>query len=177
MATTTMDRQTSAPGGPVRADVHPQGGKYLTFKLAGEEYGVEILKVREINGLMNITAVPQMPPYMKGVINLRGKVLPAIDLRMRFGLPVAEYTDQTCIIVVDVGQEIGILVDTVSEVLDIAAADIDPAPTLGVAIDTSFILGLGKVGDAVKILLDIDRVLTSDQLCAVSTAAQQTDNG
>ena len=176
MATTTMDRQTSATGGPVRSDVRQQGGKYLTFKLAGEEYGVEILKVREINGLMNITAVPQMPPYMKGVINLRGKVLPAIDLRMRFGLPVAEYTDQTCIIVVDVGQEIGILVDTVSEVLDIAADDIDQAPMLGVAVDTSFILGLGKVGDAVKILLDIDQVLSVVELnnAAVAAASAQT---
>ena len=176
MATTTMDRQTSATGGPVRSDVRQQGGKYLTFKLAGEEYGVEILKVREINGLMNITAVPQMPPYMKGVINLRGKVLPAIDLRMRFGLPVAEYTDQTCIIVVDVGQEIGILVDTVSEVLNIAAADIDPPPMLGVTVDTSFILGLGKVGDAVKILLDIDQVLSVVELnsAAVAAASAQT---
>jgi len=148
------------------------GGKYLTFKLSGEEYGVEILKVREINGLMDITAVPRMPTYMKGVINLRGKVIPVIDLRLKFGLVEAEHTDQTCIIVVDVGQEVGIIVDTVSEVLDIPSANIEPPPTMGGGVDTSFILGMGKVGEAVKILLDINQVLTTDELCNVVSVAQ-----
>jgi purine-binding chemotaxis protein CheW len=141
-----------------------QGGKYLTFSLADEEYGLEILKVREIIGIMDITAVPQMPAYVKGVINLRGKVIPVIDLRLKFGLPPAEYTDQTCIVVVDVGTLTGIIVDTVQEVLDIETAQIDPPPPLGANVDTTFILGLGKVKDEVKILLDLDKVLSTEDL-------------
>lgn len=148
--------------------------KYLTFKLAEEEYGVEILKVREIIGIMNITAVPQMPHYMKGVINLRGKVIPVVDLRMKFGLDEIEHTEQTCIIVVDVGNEIGILVDTVSEVLDIVGDNIEPPPSMGGAVDTSFILGMGKVADKVKILLDIDNVLSTHEMIDI-TSAVKTD--
>ena len=148
-----------------------KGGKYLTFKLADEEYGVEILKVREINGLMDITAVPRMPIYMKGVINLRGKVIPVVDLRLKFGFDEIEHTEQTCIIVVDVGKEIGIIVDTVSEVLDIKGENIEPPPSLGGSVDTSFILGMGKVGDEVKILLDINRVLTTEELQDVASVA------
>ncbi|MFH1418021.1 MAG: chemotaxis protein CheW [Planctomycetota bacterium] len=147
------------------------GGKYLTFKLADEEYGVEILKVREINGLMDITAVPRMPHYMKGVINLRGKVLPVVDLRLKFGLDEIEHTEQTCTIVVDVGKEIGIIVDTVCEVLDIKSDAIEPPPALGASVDTSFILGMGKVGEEVKILLDINKVLDNEEMTAVATAA------
>ena len=147
------------------------GGKYLTFKLADEEYGVEILKVREIIGLMGITAVPRMPAYMKGVINLRGKVIPVIDLRLKFGLCEIEHTEETCIIVVDVGREVGIIVDTVSEVMDVVSSAIEPPPAMGNDVDTSFILGMGKVEDAVKILLDIDKVLTGKELAAVTTAA------
>jgi len=139
------------------------GGKYLTFKLSGEEYGLEILKVREIIKIMDITAVPQMPAYVKGVVNLRGKVIPVIDLRLRFGLPEAEHTEETCIIVVNVGTEMGVVVDTVQEVLDITDQQIEPPPALGGDVDTEFILGMGKVGDRVKILLDIDRVLTGDE--------------
>jgi purine-binding chemotaxis protein CheW len=142
---------------------HAVGGKYLTFLLDREDYGVEILKVREIIGLMDITKVPQTPGFVEGVINLRGKVIPVIDLRTKFGLARAEYNDQTCIIVVDVGTMMGIIVDTVNEVHDIPAASIEPAPRFGSAVDTSFILGMGKVKDDVKILLDIDRVLTSEE--------------
>ncbi|HQL53921.1 MAG TPA: chemotaxis protein CheW, partial [Phycisphaerae bacterium] len=130
--------------------------KYLTFSLAAEEYGLEILKVREIIGIMDITAMPQMPPYVKGVINLRGKVIPVIDLRTKFGLESAEYTEQTCIVVVDVGSLVGVIVDTVQEVLDIDGTQIDPPPPLGASVDTTFIMGMGKVKDDVKILLDID---------------------
>lgn len=140
------------------------GGKYLTFQLDDEEYGVEILKVREINGLLDITKVPQTPDFVEGVINLRGKVIPVIDLRTKFGLPRAEYNEQTCIIVVDVGMMMGIIVDTVSEVNDIPSNAIEPPPNLGCSVDTDFILGMGKVKDEVKILLDIDKVLTSDEL-------------
>ena len=140
------------------------GGKYLTFLLDREDYGVEILKVREIIGLMDITKVPQTPDFVEGVINLRGKVIPVIDLRTKFGLARAEYNDQTCIIVVDVGTMMGIIVDTVNEVHDIPTASIEPAPRFGSAVDTSYILGKGKVKDDVKILLDIDRVLTNEEL-------------
>ncbi|RMF81279.1 MAG: purine-binding chemotaxis protein CheW [Planctomycetota bacterium] len=147
------------------------GGKYLTFRLATEEYGVEILKVREIIGLMEITSVPQVPEFVRGVINLRGKVIPVVDLRLKFGMPAAEYTDQTCTIVVDVGTLIGVIVDTVQEVLDIDAEQIDPPPPLGAGVDTGFILGMGKVQDEVKILLDIDKVLAPEQLAGVVDAA------
>lgn len=139
-------------------------GKYLTFVLSHEEYGLEILKVREIIGFMGITAVPQTPDYVKGVINLRGQVIPVVDLRAKFGMPAMEVTDETCIIVVEICQgdrafNTGIVVDHVQEVLDIAGQDIEEAPQFGSSVDTNFILGMGKIGDTVKILLDIDRVL------------------
>ncbi len=144
-------------------------GKYLTFALAQEEYGLEILKVREIIGYMEITAVPKTPNHVKGVINLRGQVIPVIDLRGKFGMESMEITDETCIIVVEITQEgrafnTGIIVDHVQEVLDIDGANIEDAPQFGSSVDTGFILGMGKVGDTVKILLDIDRVL-----CDVNT--------
>lgn len=149
-------------------------GKYLTFVLGDEEYGVEILKVREIIGLMEITSVPQTPDFIKGVINLRGKVIPVIDLRLKFGMEQAEYTDETCIIVVDMDQTmIGILVDTVSEVLDIPADQIEPPPSFGSKLDTDFILGMGKIKGKVKILLQIDRVLSTEEL----TRAIDTTSG
>ena len=148
------------------------GGKYLTFRLANEEYGVEILKVREIIGVMDITAVPRMPVYMKGVINLRGKVIPVVDLRLKFDLDEIAHTEETCIIVVDVGREVGIIVDTVSEVMDIKADNIDPPPAMGGAVDTTFILGMGKIGDDVKILLDIDKVMTTSELANIESVAE-----
>jgi purine-binding chemotaxis protein CheW len=163
----TTQHPTSPPTG-----ARELGGKYLTFQLGKEQFGLPILKVREINGLLDITALPQMPAFMKGVINLRGNVIPVIDLRLKFGLPEIERTEQTCIILVNVGREIGIIVDSVSEVIDIPGTMIDPPPNLGQSLDSSFMLGMGKVGDTVKILLDIDRVLTGDELHAVGTLAQ-----
>ena len=144
-------------------------GKYLTFALAHEEYGLEILKVREIIGYMDITAVPQTPHHVKGVINLRGQVIPVVDLRAKFGMDTAEVTEETCIIVVEIVQgtrnfQTGIVVDHVQEVLDIAGGDIEDAPQFGSSVDTDFILGMGKIGDTVKILLDIDKVLSGDDL-------------
>jgi purine-binding chemotaxis protein CheW len=141
-----------------------RGGKHLTFALGNEEYGLEILKVREIIGYVAITAVPRMPPHIKGVINLRGQVVSVIDLRARFGMPPAEQTDQTCIIVIEIKKEdrklsTGIIVDSVSEVLSIASESIEPSPEFGSSVETDFILGIGKVGSRVKILLDIDKVL------------------
>lgn len=141
------------------------GGKYLTFGLDREEYGLEILEVREIIGMMDITPVPRTPEFVRGVINLRGKVIPVIDLRLKFGMPAAERTEQTCIIVVDVeGVEMGIVVDRVSEVLDIAGQQIEPAPSFGVSVDTDFILGMGKQESRVTILLDIDKVLSAREI-------------
>ena len=146
-------------------------GKFLTFKLGNEEYGVEILKIRELIGIMEITRVPQTADFVQGVINLRGKVIPVIDLRAKFGLERVDYDDQTCVIVVEVGTLMGIIVDTVCEVHDIPADEIEPAPALGCEVDTSFILGMGKVGDEVKILLNIDSVLNSDELVESATAS------
>jgi purine-binding chemotaxis protein CheW len=144
-------------------------GKYLTFALGSEEYGLEILKVREIIGYMEITAVPQTPSYVKGVINLRGQVIPVVDLRAKFGMETASVTDETCIIVVEIRQQerkfsTGIVVDHVQEVLDIEGENIEAAPQFGSSVKTDFILGMGKVGDRVKILLDIDKVLGSCDL-------------
>ncbi len=149
-----------------------KAGKYLTFVLAEEEYGLEILKVREIIGMMDITAVPRTPSYVKGVINLRGKVIPVVDLRLKFEMEGAEQTAETCIIVVYVGDmEMGILVDKVSEVLDISGEDIEEAPSFGVNVDTEFILGIGKAGGKVTILLDIARVLTKEDVAVAASAA------
>jgi purine-binding chemotaxis protein CheW len=153
-------------------------GKYLTFSLAGEEYGIGILKVKEIIGMMAITRMPQAPPDMRGVINLRGKVIPVVDLRLRFGLEEGQYTEKTCIIVVEVArggskQPIGIIVDSVSEVLNIRGGDIEETPDFGSRLDTRFILGLAKLGSGVKILLDIDRVLGNPDISAQIPTEEQ----
>jgi purine-binding chemotaxis protein CheW len=144
-------------------------GKYLTFCLAEEEYGIGILKVREIIGMIPITSVPQTPHFVKGVINLRGKVIPIIDLRLKFGMPEKEYSDRTSIIVVEIRSNsgkvhIGIVVDHVSEVVPFKETDIENTPTFGTRLDTQYILGMAKVESGVKILLDIDRVLNADEL-------------
>ena len=149
-------------------------GKFLTFILGSEVYGIEILKVREIIGLMDITTVPQTPDYMKGVINLRGKVIPVIDLRLKFSMQEEEHTQETCVIVVEVNNtSIGIIVDSVSEVSEIGGGEIEDAPGFGQGIDTSFIMGLGKVKDKIIILLDIDAVLSSEELEMVEELAKE----
>jgi purine-binding chemotaxis protein CheW len=141
------------------------GGKFLTFFLAGEEYGIAILKVHEIIGMMAITGIPRTPEYVRGVINLRGKVIPIVDLRLKFRMASSDRTAETCIIVVTVRNvEIGIVVDRVSEVLNISHKDIEPAPSFGAEVNTDFILGIGKSQGKVRLLLDIDRVLTWSEL-------------
>ena len=155
-------------------------GKYLTFALAHEEYGLEILKVREIIGYMDITAVPQTPHHVKGVINLRGQVIPVIDLRAKFGMETADVTEETCIIVVEISQgdrtfNTGIVVDHVQEVLDIAGENIEEAPQFGSNVNTDFILGMGKIGETVKILLDIDKVLGGENLDDFSSMAREDE--
>jgi purine-binding chemotaxis protein CheW len=149
-------------------------GKYMTFKLADEEYGLEILKVREIIGLMEITRVPRTEAFIRGVINLRGKVIPVVDLRLKFGMPKTENTDQTVIIVVqyslhEIDFTMGILVDEVLEVMSIEAEQIEPPPSFGNAIDTEFILGIGKSEKRVIFLLDIGKVLTNDEAMGLSS--------
>jgi len=144
-------------------------GKYLTFSLKEEEYGIGILKVKEIIGMMPITPVPRTPEFVKGVINLRGKVIPVGDLRAKFGMTPIPYNDRTCIIVVEIDLEsetllIGIVVDSVSEVLNITENEIEAPPSFGTQLDTDYILGMAKTDHGVKILLNIDRVLSAAHL-------------
>lgn len=146
-----------------------RGGKYLVFHLGQEEFGIQVLKVREIMGIQDITAVPQTPHHVKGVINLRGKVIPVVDLRLKFGLPEQEYTQRTCIIVTQVRSEagpmlMGIVVDGVAEVLNLATAEIEDTPDFGDGTATPYLLGMAKVKGKVKILLEIEQVLTSQDL-------------
>lgn len=139
-----------------------RGGKFLAFFLSDEEYGIEILRVQEIIGLLPITRVPYTQNYLKGVVNLRGKVIPVIDLRLKFGMPASERTSETCIVVVHLrGIEVGLIVDRVSEVVDIRDEDVGPAPSFGNAVDTEYIYGIGKSQGRVKILLDIEKALPS----------------
>ncbi len=153
-----------------------RAGKYLTFKLGAEEYGVEILKVQEIIKMMDITRVPRVQSFVRGVINLRGKVIPVIDLRLKFGMESRDTTDKTCVIVLQVQHRQGVItmgaiVDEVSEVLDIAGEQIEPSPDFGMEVDTAFILGIGKIGKMVVLLLDIDKVLSTAELAALKQSA------
>ena len=148
-------------------------GKYLTFALSAEEYGLPVLKVREIIKMMDITAVPQVPGHVKGVVNLRGKVIPVVDLRLKFGLGSQDYTDRTCIIVVEVVMlssrvMMGIIVDHVSEVLNIIGEEIEQTPDFGERVETDYMKGIAKVKGKVKILLDLDRVLGTDATLRVN---------
>ncbi len=168
MESTVVERE---PAGALKND--DRGGKYLVFELGREEFGIRVLKVREIMGIQEITAVPQTPGHVKGVINLRGKVIPVVDLRLKFGLPEQEYTQRTCIIVVQTQGEagpilMGIVVDGVAEVLNLAAADIEDTPDFGDSTATPYLLGMAKVKGKVKILLEIDRVLACQDLHALN---------
>jgi len=155
--TTTADRTAAS-----------LGGKYLTFFLAGEEYGVAILRVQEIISMMPITRVPRTPPFIRGVINLRGKVIPIMDLRAKFGMPPATEPEQVMIVVQVVGVQIGVIADKVSEVASIKAEDIDPTPDFGSEVHTEFLLGLGKSNGRLRLLLDIERVLSTEEVSAIT---------
>lgn len=157
-------------------------GKYLTFKLASEDYAFGVLKVQEIIRMTDITRVPRTPQFVRGVINLRGKVIPVFDLRLKFELDAQAATQKTCIIVVQVRRESGLatmgtIVDEVCEVLDVSAEEIDPPPTLGASVDTQFILGMAKAKGAVKILLDVDRILSESEISAVADAGRRHEEG
>jgi purine-binding chemotaxis protein CheW len=168
MSTTTTVNDAATTPSDARA------GKYLTFQLSNEEFGIRVLKVREIMGLQEITAVPQTPAHIKGVINLRGKVIPVIDLRLKFGLAAAEDTQRTCIIVTQIQGEsgavlMGIVVDGVSEVLTLAGSEIEDTPDFGEEYSGGYLLGMAKVKGKVKILLDIERVLSTQDLHNLSS--------
>lgn len=161
------------------ADTDGLAGKYLTFMLADEHFGLPILQVREIIGLMDITPVPRAPAHFRGVINLRGKIIPVVDLRRRFEFPPCELHERNCIVVVEMklrgqGTAMGILVDSVSEVLDIPAENIEPPPDFGCWLETEFILGMAKTEGAVRILLSIEYVLGNETL---PTETEKTENG
>jgi purine-binding chemotaxis protein CheW len=149
-------------------------GKYLTFELGQEEYGVGILKIKEIIGMMPITSVPDTPSFIRGVIKLRGKVIPITDLRMKFGLENTDYTKRTCIVVVEIGDgaellTMGLVVDGVSEVANIRGGEIEATPDFGNGKNSNFVQGMAKIAGGVKILLDIDRILTGEQLAGLET--------
>ena len=173
MQVTTLPQ--SSPAVPL--DLNTRAGKYLIFNLGVEEFGTEVLKVREIMGLQDITAIPQVPAHVKGVINLRGKVIPVIDLRLKFGMPPQEYTARTCIVVMRTHQAeedlmIGMIVDGVVEVLNLMASDIEDTPDFGPGVVTPYLTGMAKIKGKVKILLDIDHVLSSDELTGLTSLLQ-----
>lgn len=156
-------------------------GKYLTFSLGDEHYGIEILRVQEIVGLLPITRVPRLPELVAGVVNLRGRVIPVVDLRLAFGLPGIDHGERTCIIIVrskrgdGKSTVMGALVDEVSEVADLPDKVIEPTPEFGTGIDTSFVRGVGRLEDRVVLLLDVDLVLSGSQLEIVERAAAAAD--
>lgn len=180
MTTQTQTIEISTPEGrQLNEDAYcALEGKYLAFKIGDERYGLFIMKVREIIGLLPMTRVPRTPSFIKGVINLRGRVIPVIDLRQKFGLPQVETTDMTCIIVCQIDRPdgqltMGLVIDEVSEVLDLSKEQLEPTPTFGADIDTGFILGLGKIDDRVIMLLDVDKILTGEDLNSIDRASQE----
>lgn len=168
----------SSPTASLSTIAH-HAGKYLTIGLANEAYGIAVLKVREIIRMLKITTVPQLPPYVKGVINLRGRVIPIVDLRVKFGLEAA-FTERTCIVVVQVRPansqpvQMGLIVDCVEEVVTLTDQEIEPTPEFGCRIDTSYLLGLAKVKGQIKTLLDIDKVVAPEAVQQIASAAQAT---
>lgn len=154
------------------------GGMYLTFYMQSEQYGIEILKIQEIIQMMSVTPIPRTPEFVKGVINLRGKVIPVIDLRLKFNMPAVFHGDQTCIIIIDLGSlNMGVIIDRVSEVVDFTDEQIDRTPSFGVRLNTEFIRGIGKTDDQVTVLMDIEHVLTDTELMTLAQLNQDDPNG
>jgi purine-binding chemotaxis protein CheW len=172
MQTATVEHEKSRAAGMTRG-----AQKYLAFQVGAEEFAIGVLSVREIMGMQDITAVPQTPAFIKGIINLRGKVVPVIDLRLKFGIDAIDYTQRTCIIVVDVAGAgarmlIGIVVDSVSEVVNVLPEEIEPTPDFGENVAIPYILGIAKTKGNVKILLDIDNVLSTSELTGLGRFLQ-----
>jgi purine-binding chemotaxis protein CheW len=177
MGTMNEERSGTATAAPAA-----KAGKYLTFQLGKEVYGIEILKVQEIIGMMPVTRMPKTPDFVRGVINLRGKVIPVIELRLKFGLESREDTDRTCIVVVQVAVAagtvtMGLLVDEVSEVLNVLQEQIEAPPSFGAGVDIDFILGMGKVGQKVVMLLDTDKVLSVEELALATQGKNPQGKG
>lgn len=182
MNTKTTDLATLGPRGLPKRDAATEGLQYLTFSLAGEEYGIDILKVQEIRGWAPVTKVPNAPPFVRGVMNLRGAIVPVIDLRLRFGLETMAYTKTTVVIVVTVqsasgSRIIGTVVDGVSDVLNPNAADIQPPPDFGTAVHTEFISGLVTIEAGMVMLLDVDRLLSVEEMFALETVRPASEHG
>jgi purine-binding chemotaxis protein CheW len=178
MATNSIEVTASGARNLLKRDAVAEGLQYLTFSLAGEEYGIDILKVQEIRGWAPVTKVPNAPAFVRGVMNLRGAIVPVIDLRLRFGLATIEYTKTTVVIVVMVqgatgNRVIGAVVDGVSDVLNLQAADIQPAPDFGTAVHTEFISGLVTIEAGMVMLLNVDRLLNVEKLFALVAAPGQ----
>ena len=168
-----MALATLTPESAARTD--SRAGKYLTFALGKEEFAIQVLRVREIMGVQEITQVPQTPPYVKGVINLRGKVIPVVDLRLKFGMPEHEYSARTCIIVVQIELDgtkmlTGVVVDEVSEVLNMQTSEIEDTPEFGRGVVTPYLLGMAKIKGKVKILLDINKVMSVQEIHGLADA-------
>ncbi len=171
-----MQNATSAVREGQSVSIDSRAGKYLTFFLANEEYGVEILKVQEIIERMPITPVPLTSKYILGVINLRGKIHPVMDLKVKFGMEPTQITEETCIIVIKTASMMmGIMVDKVSEVVDVSSDDIEDTPSFGADINTEYLLGVGKTGGRVRLLLDIEKVLTAVDIVNMKKAAGAED--
>jgi purine-binding chemotaxis protein CheW len=168
-----MPATLTAPSGALAAKADSRAGKYITFRLGSEEFAIGVLRIREIVGVQKITAVPHTPLGVKGVINLRGKVIPVVDLRLKFGLPELEHTERTCIIVaqIELGQSmlVGAIVDGVSEVLTVQAADIEDTPDFGPGIRLPYLLCMAKIKGQVKILLDIQAALATRDLAELGS--------
>lgn len=146
-----------------------QKDKFLTFSMGKESYGIEIQYVTEIIGIQNITEVPELPNYVKGIINLRGKIVPVMDVRLRFKKEPREYNDRTCVIVIDIGDlSIGLIVDSVAEVITIPEQDIEAPPQMNKGLNNRYIKDIGKVGKDVKLLLDCEKLLTDDDMNAIA---------
>lgn len=142
-----------------------QKGKYLTFTIGNEDYGIEISYVTEIIGIQEITQIPELPNYLKGIINLRGKIIPVMDVRLRFKKESIEYNDRTCIIVIDIKNiSIGLIVDTVSEVSNIEEENIVPPPDIKTGFHNRYVKGIGKIDEQVKLLLDCEKILSEEEL-------------
>lgn len=169
--------QAQAHTGHASGLVEAKPGKYLTYMLGGEQYGIEIMKVQEIIGLMNVTRVPRTPECVRGVINLRGKVIPIIDLRIKFELEKREDTRKTCIVVMQILQSdhtlvsLGVVVDEVAEVVEFTEEQLQPQPSVGAKVELSIILGIGRIGERVVMLLDADRLVTADEISVVDAVS------
>ncbi len=158
----------------IRTKYSSDDQQFLTFNLADEFYGVDILKVQEIKGYTTVTRIPNTPDYLKGVLNLRGTIVPIVDLRMKFNMGITEPTPFTVVVVVNVRNRVmGFLVDAVSDVLDLNAKNIQPPPELGSAVDINFVAGIGNANDRLVTLLDIDRVLTEDEVADVAAVTAE----